>query len=554
MLSFSIRHNKSFWGFIVALTLCFRASGAVESEQETTTTETCAGSNETEYVVKQIEIENKPIFDESAEDAIALHRWANALHIITKPVIIRDRLTFDEGDQVSEEDIVEAEAILRARRYLANAEISTTKDCQQGTVDVHVETYDNWSLIPTLSFSRSGGQNNTLIGVREDNLLGLGIRATARYTEDEQRTGYQLGFSSIVPWVRHANVFLRIEDNDDGEVYSFVFDKPFYHLNTPTSTFVRATSVTRVSDIFQNDLTRNSFELDAEEFTAAYGWSLTSSNQFTKRLTLGVTYDKADFALANISPSTDLSLVPESRDFLYPWVSYQYAERKIVVMEDIFLINQPEDINLGWQFTSRLGIEVENDSDGLGVHSSLGVTKGLAWGNNQLFVMSARFNAITNAGIEDLTRFDARFEYFNRQSELIGYYTRLDSTLSSGQFLDRPIVIDDENGVRGFPRQYQHGDHRISASAEVRFYTNYNIYQLFEVGFAAFADTGRAFSGDQALLNEDPNWLSSVGIGARLFSNKASNSGVVHIDIAKPISDGENIDSLEVSVQLRRSF
>lgn len=514
----------------------------------------CASLEPKKRLVNTITLNRNPIFDENAEDTIPLHKWANALHIVTKPIIIRDRLTFDEGDEVTPEDIVEAEAILRTQRFLANAEITPLFDCQNDVIDVNVETYDNWSLIPTFSFSRSGGNNNMLIGVREDNLLGLGIRTTARYTEDEQRSGYQLAFSSIIPWVRHANLSLRLEDNDDGEVYGIVFDKPFYHLNTKNSYFLRANHIIREDDIFQNNRTRNSYRLDATEFTAAYGWSLTSSNELTKRLTLGVTYDKATFALAPQSPSTETSLVPESRDFMYPWISVEYAERDIVVMQDVYLINQPEDINLGIRFISRVGLEIDNNEDGVGFHTSLDVRKGMMLSNEQLLMIRASLNTITHADISDFMRLDAETEYFFRHSTLIGFYARLNTTFSAGQFLDRPIVIDDENGVRGFPNQYQHGNHRISASAEIRFYTQYSIYQLFEIGFAAFADAGRAFNGEQAQLNDDPSWLSSIGLGARLFSNKASNAGVVHVDIAKPITDGENINNWEWSIQLKRSF
>ncbi|WP_420935662.1 outer membrane protein assembly factor [Alteromonas sp. A081] len=536
-----------------ALLLCLFCSQAI-GQTVLDAQQKCPDHTSQKRTVNTINLSRNPIFDEDAADSIFLHKWANALHIVTKPVIIRDRLTFDEGDEITQEDIIEAEAILRAQRFLANAEITTVNNCQDDAIDLNIETYDNWSLIPTLSFSRSGGENNVLIGVREDNLLGLGIRTTARYTQDEQRSGYQLAFSSIVPWVRHANLSLRLEDNDDGEIYNIVFDKPFYHLNTQNSYFLRASHISREDDIFQNNQTRNSYQLDAQEFTAAYGWSLLSSNELTTRLTLGMTYDKATFALAPQSPSAAPSLVPQSRDFFYPWVSLEYAERDITVMKDIYLINQPEDINLGIRFISRLGVEIENEESGVGLHANVDVRKGILLSEMQLLMLSGSLNAITNAGVSDFIRLDTGAEYFFRPSTLIGFYARLHSTFSKGQFLDRPIVIDDANGVRGFPNQYQHGNHRISSSAEIRLYTNYSIYQIFEVGFAAFADAGRAFNGEQAQLNEDPSLLSSVGIGARLFSNKASNSGVVHIDVAKPITNGDTINTWEWSLQLKRSF
>ncbi len=516
-------------------------------------TPNCAPNRDAKFLANSIQVQPKPIFDESAEDTIALHRWANSLHIITKPDVILERLPFEQGDKVSMQDIVEAEAILRGQRYLANAEITATPDCATQTVDLKVTTWDNWSLIPTISFSRSGGESKTLLGVRDDNLLGLGIRATARYSEDEQRSGYQFAVKAPVPGIKHADLSLKLADNDDGEVYQVKFDKPFYYLHTPNRILAAAKSVKLTEDIFQNDLTRNSFIQDSKEATFAYGWNLGGGKHSSKRITLGATVEKADFAIAEESPSSDPALLPDDRDFLFPWLGIDYVQRDIVVMEDIYLINQPEDINLGWQFSSKLGIEADNDDSGLGLHSQLSAGKGFAF-DKSLFMLEAKWRAISNAGVKDYSRLDASAEYFYRSSELVGYFAKVAATFSTGQFLDRPIVIDDENGVRGFPKQYQHGDDRMAATAEVRWYTDYNIYQLFEVGFAGFIDVGRASGGNLAALNLDDGWLSSVGFGARLYSNKASQSGVVHIDIAKPISDQDGINGWEWSLQLRRSF
>lgn len=530
------------------ISLCFIASASGKEEAVN-----CEIPGDKEFTATQINILSKPIFDEEAEDAIALHHWANSIHSITKPWVILERLSFDEGDPISQQDIAEAEAILRAQRYLANAKIQSRVDCATETVELDITTWDNWSLIPTLSLGRSGGQNNSIIGIREDNLFGMGIRATARYSEDEQRSGYQVTFSSLVPWIRHANVFFALADNDDGEVHRIILDKPFYHLNTQNSFLFSAENRTRVEDIFQNDDTRNSLLIDSHEVSAAYGWLLDSDNLRSNRIMLGVTHEKADFTIANESPSSDVNLVPQNRDFLYPWLQYEFIERNIVVMEDVYLINQPEDINLAWQVRSRVGIELSNKQDGLGIHSQVSAQKGFKFGMN-LLMLKSDFQAITDADINDFMRIDTGVEYFHRTDSELGYFARINSTFSRGQLLDDPIVMDDENGVRGFPNQYQHGDRRLSASAEIRWYADYNVYQLFEMGFAGYVDVGRAWGGEEALLNADDGTLASVGIGVRLYSNKASQPGVVHIDISRPIGDDEELDGVEISAQLRRSF
>jgi outer membrane protein assembly factor BamA len=553
----------------VVIATCIYASQSFASS-----TDACAGQNQSDvlFTVTSVSIDTQPIFDETAADAIVLHTWANALHINTKPSVVAERLPFDEGDEVTQADIVEAEALLRAERYIANADIKAEFDCASKNVNIRVTTFDNWSLIPTLSFSRSGGENSTIVGVREDNLLGLGIRSTFRYRKDEQRTGYQFSMRSAFPWVRHSNVAITIADNDDGEAYGVAFDKPFYHLASEYSALVSAFTNKRIEDIFQNGDTRNSLSIDELNLRAAYGIQLSASNEETQRVRFGVNRERLEFISAPDSPSQGIeffenpafinemlqnnshtNFVPETRDFLYPWLGYEFVQRDIQVMQDIYLIRQPEDINLGWELYMQLGIELNNDSGDVGTHTQFGLRKGSLIGEG-LLLLSANFESILNTDIEDYARFNGQAEYFYRLSPLIGYYAQASATIAKNPFADRPIVIDDDNGVRGYPLQYQHGNKRFSASLETRFYTDYSFYQLFELGFAAFVDVGRAYDGDFSNLNEDQSLLASTGFGARLYSNKASNPGVVHIDIAKPLGDGESVNTWEWSIQLRRGF
>ncbi|WP_371195916.1 outer membrane protein assembly factor [Glaciecola sp. SC05] len=534
----------------------------------------CQSTHNSEAIFKidSITINTQPIFDEDAPDAITLHKWANALHVITKPFVIAERLPFDEGDEVTPADIVEAEALLRRERYIANADIRAEFNCASSRVNLHATTYDNWSFIPSLSFSRSGGENSTIVGVREDNLLGLGIRSTFRYRQDEQRSGYQFAMRSAFPWVRHSNVSLALADNDDGELYSFAFDKPFYHLGSTYSILAFVQSNNRIEDIFQNGDTRNSLSVDELNLRAAYGIQINANNEQTQRLIMGVDRERIEFAagldsvtqqgeffdrLAIISAlglnENSLAFVPQSRDFIYPWIGYEFVQRDIHVMQDIYFIRQPEDINLGWEFYVQVGVELNSDAAGIGTHTQFRLRKGAFLGE-ALLLASVDLQSILNTDIKNFARIDGQLEYFYRASPLLGYYARLSGTASENQFRDRPIVIDDDNGVRGYPLQYQHGDNRFSASLETRFYTGYNFYQLFELGFAAFADVGRASGGEFSSLNEDGDILASAGFGARLYSNKASNPGVVHLDIAMPLGDGESVNSWEWSIQLRRGF
>lgn len=549
-----MRHTLYLVAFL--LTTHFIALHAMAQDQSTENkarTVECSPSNNAKYQVASISINTNPIFDESAANTITLHRWANRLHTVTKPFVVREKLSFDEGEYVSLDDIVEAEAILRNQSIFAEAKIQYEINCATNEINIHVDTFDNWSLIPTFSYSRSGGENSTIVGLSDSNLFGLGIRAAFRFNEDEQRSGYRLAFSSPVRWIRHGTIGVTLEDNDDGEAYGFFINKPFYHLGSKNAYFLDAFTSQRDEDIFQNNATRNTLAIDTQRFNAGYGWQLGGDESKTRRLIVGFTHQKSTFAIAESSPSKDMRFTPQDRDFTYAWFEYEYIERDIIVLRDIYFINQSEDINLGWQLSARVGIEADNRADGLGTHSFVTVKKGLVLDKN-LFLFRASTETHTNVDINDVLRFHLRGEYFYRKSSLIGYYARVTSTLTKNQFLELPITVDEDTGVRGFPTQFQHGDHRVTASAELRFFTGWNFYQLFDAGFAAFIEAGRAYGGEFAELNEDPDILSSAGFGARLYSNKANQPGVIHIDIAFPQSSSESVDSWQWSLQFRRNF
>jgi outer membrane protein assembly factor BamA len=506
--------------------------------------------------IDKVLIQSNPIFDESDPDTIALHRFANRFHITTKSWVIEERLTFAKGDELDEQDLKEAEAILRDQRYLRDARVRFMPNCSPDEpVEVLVETWDDWSLVPTLSFSRSGGENKSTIGVKQDNLLGMGIRTRFRYNQDEQRSGYELSLGSAVPWTKHANVFINLLDNDDGTQIQFIYDQPFYHLGTQRMRFAEFMQDQRVDDIFQNGNTRNSFNIDHHRYQLALGWQVFNANNISGRLSIGVSDEQALFSIDEFSPSNDPLFLPADRQYQYPWIAYEHLQRDIVVMENIYLIGQAEDINLGWQFRTQLGFEL-NDvgrQHDFGYHILMHAKKGTLLGDG-LLLFSLNTRADLNTQSPEHLRLDVNSEYFYPVSDALRLYGRLSSTFSSNPFLDDPIVLDDDTGVRGYPRQYQHGNHRVSASIEARLYTGYNFYKLFDLGFASFVDAGRAFNGASEAFNESNDTLASIGIGARLFSTRSSTGGVVHIDFTTPLSDGENIDSWEWRLQMRSAF
>ena len=506
--------------------------------------------------VAKLAIETNPIFDESAADTIALHRFANWLHINTKAEVIAERMPFTVGDSITPEDLAEAERIIRSQAYIRDARVSISGSCtDEDPAVVTVQTWDNWSLIPTVSFSHKGGESKFSVGIKEDNLLGLGIRTRFKYNTDEQRSGYQLTLKSATPMLmEHSTLLFDFLDNDDGNLLNLKFDRPFYDARSDTMFFANYLTDDKVVDIFHNGGIRNTFASQSHRYEAATGWQFDSTLLLSQRISVGLVDEEYRFN-ADLLNLSSPELLPQDRRNQYVWLGFESLQRDFRVMSDIYLIDQAEDINLGWHYQAKLGLDFaqDNTQSGLGYHLQLNLDKG--WQiNDGLLLMSASGDATFNQSQADHYLLSLSAEYFKRYTPLLGMYSRLSVSTEHNPWLDLPQTVGDESGVRGYPLQYQHGEHSVSGSLEARLYSGYKIYKILDVGFAGFVDVGRAWGGDEGLLNETDQVLSSVGIGARLYSNRASHKSVIHIDLVKPLTSTDNVDSWAWRAQVKQSF
>lgn len=113
-------------------------------------------------------------------------------------ISITNNTIFDE----SEDDLLEAERIIRSQAYIRDVKITFKENREiNEPAQIEIQTWDNWSLIPTVSFGRKGGENKLSIGVKEDNVFGTGIRTRFKYNSDEQRNGYQFTLRSPFPTI-----------------------------------------------------------------------------------------------------------------------------------------------------------------------------------------------------------------------------------------------------------------------------------------------------------------------------------------------------------------
>lgn len=524
--------------------------------------------------VGTINITPHPIFDANAPDYFWLHEFANWAHIDTKSWVLARELPFTKGQSVTGQELQEAERLLRKKSYLRDAKIKVAPQCNQdGSTDVSIDTWDTWSLLPTLGFGRSSGNNKFSFGFKEENLLGLGIRTSIKYQSDYLRNGYE--FKSHVPlslletpWVSHAYLWLEWTSNNDGNRKYVSVEQPFYTAKTENMWFFSWLDETRMDQIYHNDELENQFNTHQREFDLAYGWLQSYQDNRSWRLSAGYHLDERQFSPDPLQPARAL---PEDRRFSYPWVSLEYLEHNYQQMADIYLINHTEDIHLGWRHLLKLGVQTSSLRPDRQLGYVIKWESSRGFGDSQHLLLT-ELNVQHRQGMASGDQLELRWsaEDFYRLTSQFALYSHLRYDRRRFNYLDDPLALGGEDGVRGFPIQYQHGVHRTVGTMELRWYPQITLYQLLDVGFVAFADAGKASGGrmmvstenepllapevDLLQANNETGWLGAMGIGARFYSSRSSNNNVIHIDLSKPVGPARGVNSWEILMKVEQRF
>jgi len=508
--------------------------------------------------IKQPKITFKPqtIFDENEEGIVFLHRWANAIHIDTKILTLENEATFFINKCTKTfADMAELERHLRSRKYLRAAKVTTDEN-----EDITITTWDNWSLMPTISFGRKGGINTYSFGIKERNLLGLGIDTEIESYRNTQRSGYKLHANIPLFQKQNSSVQLGFSDNDDGQQRSLFLHKMFASFHTETAYDIGFNEESRNDTLFQNGQDQSIFKHDISFKEASYAWLNFNNEHSLLRYSVGITQDRDIFSSLSIEETSALTnpvlttVRPEDRDLLYPWFAFEYIEKDFRKLTNVHLITQIEDFNHGWQLNSSLGIGNGNKDNSPWAIWKMRIQKGYNLHNNALLLLElALANDIyQQRGNRLLVRMTG--EYFYQLNENWGFYLSSDNVASKNQYLDQPVTMGGDEGFRGFPLQYQHGQNSVKVTSEIRYYPQINLFKLFDLAGVVFVDAGRAF-GESTVKNIEQGWLGSAGLGLRLHSpHSGGNNPIIHIDFAFPQSDNSDINSFEIRVQAKKSF
>ena len=503
-------------------------------------------------VIGEIRIRTDDIFDlDDPKENNAVFRLLNTLHIKTRPSVIRRALVFHSGERVSAKRIEESERLLRQNSYLYDVRIRPVA-FHDGIVDIEVRTRDTWSLQPGVSFSRTGGSNSTGATLRDQNLLGTGMTLGYSRVSEPDRSGSAIQFSHHQLFGGQNWIDYSRADYSDGYHNSFSLAHPFYALETPWATGVSVQSFDQLDSLISGGEVAATYRHQQRSGEVYGGLSTHATDGWVRRYSTGVGYAEDHYQLEPGQPAPPE--LPSDQTLAYPFLRYEVIEDRYVKTQNRDVIGRPEFFELGLHANAQIGRS----------SASLGATRSPWLYSGSL----SKGLEIRNAG-QVLGAFSLSGEYEDGAAARQFYSTSLryylpqnpETLLYAAAALDaivRPgpadqLLLGGDNGLRGYPMQYQSGTRRALFTLEERFYTDLYIFRLIRVGGAAFLDVGRAWGGTFE-STVDAGWLSDAGFGLRLFSDRSSVGNVLHVDVAFPIKPEGNVKSVQFLVKTYTTF
>ena len=503
-------------------------------------------------VIGDIVLEKRNIFDLSdPKENKWLYRWANRLHIVTRDSVIRNQLLFADGDAFSDRLLEETERIIRSNRFIYDASVEPLR-YENGVVDVKVTTQDVWSLTPDVSFSRSGGENRTALGIEETNLLGRGQLLRLKWIDSVDRTSTQFDFEDRNLGNSWVSMFLRVADNSDGESQTLSIVRPFHALDARWSGGGWITIDDRRTALYRLGDEAAEYRHQRDYATGFGGWSAGLRNGWVRRWTAGYVIDENNFSVA--TDPTLPAVIPEDRELIYPFLGLEVLQDDFSTTSNTNQIGRTEDFYMGTRFSASVGWSDESfgaDRDALIVSATLNLGFGSL--DKTALLLTGFTSGRREGGNSRNATTSIRAGFYHRQSEKRLFFMELSGTAGHDLDLDNPVQLGGKSGLRGYPLRYQTGDSKALFSVEQRYFTDWYPWRLFRVGGAIFADVGRTW-GNNPIGERNYGWLKDVGFGFRFAPTRFSTNKVAHLDFAFPLDGDPSIDSVQILLEAKRSF
>jgi hypothetical protein len=469
--------------------------------------------------IRAVELHRTEVFD-SVEARFWPYRVANALHVVTRPHVIRRELLFAPGDAYDTARVHESERNLRALGIFRDVEIDSVVT-DSGLI-ARIRTNDAWTTVPGFDISSSGTQTVVNLSLQESNLFGTRTVAVIGYENTPDRSSVAAGFDAPRVIGNSIGVGASYVDLSDGHAGAASIRYPFFNLSSrrgaSLSGHVVDARVLRFveGEVRPADSLRRKFAILRADAAAA----LAASPRGFIHVGLTAQVRREDYGPEETPDALDRTVTGALGPFL------ETRAPRYLRVKNVTFIDRIEDIDLG--FRMRAGVLLAPrawgyERDGVGGSLSGGIGHRIPRG---FFFVEGSASGIQNGGAIDSGTVDASGTLVMQPHErwlLIGFLGGglLQNPHPGGEF-DLGLGY----ALRAFPAHSFTGDRRYLMNAESRLLLWPRLLGLVGVGVAAFVDHAGAWFIDSRTRSG-----TDAGVGLRLASIREAGS-VWRLDFA----------------------
>ena len=480
-------------------------------------------------IVRHVDLVTHTIFDPLPDRGRSFYRFANRLHVRTRPGTLRAALVVREGERWSEAARQESERNLRALTFIVPDSVEASP-VGEDSVDVRVVTHDNWTTSPEFSVESGGGRNFGSVLFNERNFMGRGTSVGLGYREDITGTSRLVNVDDGQILGSHWHGRAAYGDGTAGTATDGLIELPFWAEATPRSAGVSWEREQQDVPLFSDDVQAATVREQRETGEMWLGLGHRDDAGVIRRLLLdGEVRNRREDApaLESGAPPT-FAASPEDVRIRRLSLIGQLMRPHWIVKRGIEQLDRDEDFDVGRSLELKGGYSPRAfgstlDESYARAILGLGADAGaLGFGLVRAKVES-RFVPEVREGYAEV---DARWMQQPRR----GMTAVLAAWGGAGRDMpaDFQLTLGGVTGLRAFPVHDLTGTEAWRGNAELRWLFVNDWLRLVSLGAATFWDSGRTW-GTGA---ESDAWHHDVGFGLRVSLPHSSLDMVARFDVA----------------------
>ncbi len=520
--------------------------------------------------LKQIDIFGPRVTDTTRLPKTKIAVFINNTHINTHDRVIRHNLLLEEGDEISQQKILDNERVLRSLRFIKDARILIQpRSADSDTVDLLVLTQDVMALSGSVE---PEGLTAANIHIDHNNLLGMGHalnNAVIIEPKDKQYIGYRgtYEFSNIRGSFVQGNI--DYFNTNFENIYRLRLNRDFitpairYGGGAEVSYYDRTTLSPLIDSFQAADTFSTSEDLPLINYSYWYQdyWLGRSfiprfiENNRRSRITLALRYVQTQFDNRPVVLEDSNTAFHNHKRML---ASVGFSKRYYTTEQLVFTYGRTEDIPIGYLLELTSGMQLGEFYDRW--YTGIGFSTGKylrRWGYMSFVSQLGGFwkdqrpeEGIVQLGLRSFSYLIHRKRTKYRLFADINYTTGI-KRRQAINFQESYINIRDNNGIRGLRSGELEGNQRLTLSLESIAYMPFSLYG-FNFAFFTFADVGWISQPGEAIFKSKT--FQGYGVGIRVRNeNLAFKTFQIRLAVYPIVPEGAQMIGFQIgSIPLPR--